>query len=121
VSTVSANAAPSGSGTVTISGDATGGSNATAYGASNTGTGTLTVAGKAISATAPGVNGVVGATLTSVGSAETGSECINPINGKVVFADLNTATYGIRNAAATLKTLTAGGSSSASPYRSKVF
>ncbi len=100
----------SGSGTVTISADATGGSEATAYGASNTGTGTLTVAGKAISATAPGVNGVVGAALTSVVAAETGADCINPINGKVVFADLNTATYGIRNSAATLGTLRAGGS-----------
>ena len=100
----------SGSGTVTVSGDATGGTNATAYGASNTGTGTLTVAGKAISVTAPGVNGVVGAALTSVGSAETGSECINPINGKVVFASLTAATYGIRNSAATLGTLRAGGS-----------
>lgn len=100
----------SGTGTVIINGDATGGSNATAYGASNTGTGTLTVAGKAISVTAPGVNGVVGAALTSVGSAETGSECINPINGKVVFASLTAATYGIRNSAATLGTLRAGGS-----------
>lgn len=99
-----------GAGTVTVNGNATGGTNATAYGASNTGTGTLTVAGKAISVTAPGVNGVVGAALTSVGSAETGSECINPINGKVVFASLTAATYGIRNSAATLGTLRAGGS-----------
>jgi hypothetical protein len=98
------------SGTITISGDATGGSNATAYGASNTGSGTLTVAGKAISATAPGVNGAAVATLTSVGAAETGSDCINPINGKVVFASLTAVTYGIRNSAATLATLRAGGS-----------
>jgi hypothetical protein len=100
----------SGSGTISITTDATGGSNATAYGASNTGTGTLTVAGKAISATAPGVNGAAGATLTSVGAAETGVNCIHPINGKVVFASLTAATYGIRNSAATLGTLQAGGS-----------
>ena len=97
----------SSSGTITISGNTTGGSNATAYGASNTASGTLTVAGKAISATAPAVNGATGSTLTSVGSAETGSDCINPLNGKVVFANLATATYGIRNSAATLGTLTA--------------
>lgn len=97
----------SGSGTVTISANATGGSEATAYGASNTGTGTLTVAGAAISATAPGVNGVVGATLTSVGTALTGTDCIAPLAGKVVFASLTAATYGIRNSAATLGTLTA--------------
>ena len=99
-----------GSGTCTISDNATGGTNATAYGANNNSTGTLTVAGAAISATAPGVNGVVGATLTSVGTAVTGTDCINPINGKVVFASLTAATYGIRNSAATLGTLRAGGS-----------
>jgi len=110
----------SSSGTVVINGDATGGTNATAFGASNTGTGTLVVNGKAISNVAPGVNGSTTGT-TTVNAAETGASGIAPLSGKVVFADLNTATYGIRNAAATLKTLTAGGSSSSSPYRSKVF
>jgi len=100
----------SAAGTITISGNATGGSNASAYGASNTSTGTLTVAGKAISATAPAVNGATSATLTSVGTAETGAEYIAPLSGKVVFANLATATYGIRNSAGTLGTLTAGGS-----------
>jgi hypothetical protein len=100
----------SATGTVNISGNATGGTHALAYGASNTGTGTLTVAGTAISATAPGVNGAVGATLTSVGAAETGADGIAPLNGKVVFANLDTATYGIRNSAATLRTLRNGGS-----------
>lgn len=99
----------SGSGTVTVSEDATGGTHATAYGASNTGTGTLTVAGKAISNVAPGVNGATSATLTSVGTAETGANCIAPLSGKVVFASLTAATYGIRNAAAELGTLSAGG------------
>jgi hypothetical protein len=51
----------------------------------------------------------VAATLTSVGTAETGTEFINPLNGKVAFASLPTATYGIRNAAGTLGTLTAAG------------
>lgn len=98
-----------GTGTVTIGGNATGGTNVLAYGASNTSTGTLTVAGKAISATAPGVNGEASATLTSVGTAETGTACIAPLHGKVVFASLTAATYGIRNSSATLGTLTAGG------------
>ena len=110
----------SSSGTITVSGNATGGSNATAYGASNTGAGTLTVAGKATSAIAPAVNGGTSATLTSVGTAETGSDCIHPINGKVVFANLATATYGIRNSAGTLGTLTAGGSGVNSAFRQKV-
>lgn len=110
----------SSSGTITVSGNSTGGSNATAYGTSNTGTGTLTVAGKAISATAPGINGATTATLTSVGAAETGADCIAPLNGKVVFASLTAATYGIRNAAATLGTLTAGGSGVSSAFRQKV-
>lgn len=98
-----------GTGTVTISGNATGGSNATAYGASNTGTGTLTVAGTAISATAPGVNGATTATLTSIGSARMGTDKIFPYEGKVVFANLATATLGVRNAAGTLVELSAGG------------
>jgi len=111
----------SASGTITVSGNSTGGSNATAYGTSNTGTGTLTVAGKAISATAPGINGATTATLTSVGAAETGADCIAPLNGKVVFASLTAATYGIRNAAATLGTLTASGGSGVSlAFRQKV-
>ena len=100
----------SSTGTITISGNATGGSNATAYGASNSSSGTLTVAGKATSATAAAVNGSAIATLTSVGTAETGADGIAPLSGKVVFANLATATYGIRNSAATLGTLTAGGS-----------
>lgn len=98
-----------GAGTVTVSGDAVGGSNATAYGASNTGTGTLTVAGTAISATAPGVNGAATATLTSIGSARMGTDKIFPYEGKVVFANLATATLGVRNSAGTLVELSAGG------------
>jgi hypothetical protein len=92
-----------------------------AYGASNTGGGTLTVSGKATSATAPAVNGATSATLTSVGTAETGSECIAPLLGKVVFANLGNAKYGVRNSAAVLKTLTASGASMSPFHQSKVF
>jgi hypothetical protein len=106
-------------GTVNISGNATGGSNATAYGAANTSTGTLTVAGKAISATAPGVFGSTTGS-TTVGAAETGADCIAPLAGKVVFANLAAATYGIRNSSATLGTLTAGGSGVSLAFRQKV-
>jgi hypothetical protein len=109
----------SSTGTVTVQGNATGGSNVTAYGASNTGSGTLNVNGKAISATAPGVNGSTGGT-TVVGSAETGPDCIHPLNGKVVFASLTAAQYGIRNAAGTLGTLSAGGAGVTSAFKQKV-
>jgi hypothetical protein len=96
-------------GTVIVNGNPVGGTTSLAYGANNTGAGTLTVNGKAISNVAPGVNGSTTGN-TTVSAAETGAACIAPLSGKVVFADLNTATYGIRNSAATLGTLQAGGS-----------
>lgn len=91
-----------GSGTVSISEDATGGTNTTAYGVSNTGSGTTSVAGKAISNVAAGVASLSGSGYATVGTVETGTSGISPCAGHVHVADLSTFTALVRSSASSV-------------------
>lgn len=98
-------------GTVTVGGNAIGGTSATitatCFGAYNTGSGTLTVNGYAIGApsggVAAGVFGSIGGT-TRVGSVRSSTTGVSGIAGKVFLSNLTTGTLQGVNSALTVKT-----------------
>lgn len=82
--------------------------------------GTLILNGKCISNVAPGVFVDTSAALTSIGSAEMGTNNIFPYVGKVVFINFHTATFGYRDSIGDLYVLKSGSQSNLGIFKQRV-
>lgn len=82
--------------------------------------GTLILNGKCISNVAPGVFGGTPAALTSIGSAEMGTDKIFPYVGNVVFINFHTATFGYRDSIGDLYVLKSGSQSNLGIFKQRV-